>query len=96
MNHRKINICSTDCACCGHVLETTKARKIHNFFKHYDQGKGLLFEKRLISIERFGGLISYKINFSDHDFYNFTDSEDIAENILNVVKHKYVPPGHKV
>lgn len=56
----------------------------------------MLFEKRLISIERFGGLISYKIDFFDHDFYNFTDSEDIAENILNVVKHKYVPPGHKV
>ena len=37
-----------------------------------------------ISIERFGGLISYKITYSDHqDFYDFTYREDTTKNFLN-------------
>ena len=51
----------SDCPHCGHFIETAKDRKIHNFFMH--QEKGVLFEKRSISIERFAGLISYKITY---------------------------------
>ena len=83
------------CSRCGHFLETTKDRKIHNFFKH--QEKCVLFGKRSISIERFDGLVTYKITYSDHqDFYKFTDPENTVVNFLNVVKHNFVPPGHKV
>ena len=85
----------SDCLHCGQSLETTKDRKIHNFSKH--QEKGVLFEKRSIFIERFAGVISYEVTYSNHqDFYNFTNPEYTVVNFLNVVKRKFVPPGQKV
>lgn len=57
----------------------------------------MLFENRPISMEKFGGRISYKISYSDHKrFYEFTDPEDTIEDFLNILKHKFVPPGCKV
>ena len=49
----------TDCPRCGQFLKATKVRKVHNFFKHYDQEKCVPSENRPISTERFEGLRNY-------------------------------------
>ena len=41
---------------CNEFLTTDKHKSVHNFLKHYDEGKDIPFEDKPIEILRFPGL----------------------------------------
>ena len=68
-------------------LTTDKHKSVHNFLKHYDEGKNILFENKPIDILRFNGLTIYSVEFQKHkDFYNFFNSAEVVDDFLKNVK----------
>ena len=64
------------CVRCNEFLTTDKHKSVHNFLKHYDEGKDIPFEDKPIEISRFPGLKIYSIKFKKHKyFYDFFNSE---------------------
>ena len=51
------------CVRCSKFLTTEKYKSIHNFLKHYDEGKSVPFEEKPIDIVRIHGLTIYSIDF---------------------------------
>ena len=71
-------------------------KDIHNFLRNYQELGALPFENRSIKIVRLDGISTYSISFEEHQkFYNFYDSEDTTENLLNVFRHRFTPNGKK-
>ena len=61
---------------CNEFLTTDKHKSVHNFLKHYDEGKDIPVEDKPIEISRFPGLKIYSIKFKKHKyFYDFFNSE---------------------
>ena len=50
------------CIRCDEFLTTDKHESVHNFLKHYDEGKKILFKDKPIDILRFPGLVNIKIS----------------------------------
>ena len=68
------------CVRCSEFLTTEKHKSIHNFLKHYEEGKIVSFEGKPTDIVRFRGLAIYSIEFQKHkDFYDFFISERCVE-----------------
>ena len=60
------------CVRCNEFLTTEKHKYIHNFLKHYEEVKSILFEDNPIDIVSYPGLSIYSIEFQKHkDFYDF-------------------------
>ena len=60
------------CVRCSEFLTTEKHKSIHNFLKHYEEGKNVPFEKKPIDIVKLHGLTMKSIELQKHkDFYNF-------------------------
>ena len=60
------------CLRCSEFLTTEKNKSIHNFLKHYEEGKIVPFEDKPLNIVRFRQLTIYSIEFHKHkDFYDF-------------------------
>ena len=57
------------CVRCSEFLTTEKHKSIHNFLKHYEEGKNVPFEEKSIDIVKFHGLTIYSIEFQI--FMNF-------------------------
>ena len=71
-------------------LTTDKHKLVHNFLKHYDEGKNIPFEDTLIDVLRFNGLTVYSVEFQKHkDFYNFFNSEEVVDDFLKNVKYTF-------
>ena len=51
------------CVRCSEFLTTEKHKSIHNFLKHYEEGKNVPFEEKSIDIVKFHGLTIYSIEF---------------------------------
>ena len=84
------------CVRCDEFLTTDKHKSVHNFLKHYDEGKNIPFEDRLIDILRFNGLTIHSVEFQKHKgFYNFFNSEEVVDDFLRNVKYKFKPAGEK-
>ena len=84
------------CIRCDEFLTTDKHKSVHNFLKHYYEGKKIPFEDKPIDILRFPGLVIYSIEFQKHkDFYNFFNSEEAVDHFLRNVKYKFKPGGEK-
>ena len=83
------------CARCDKFLTTDKHKSVHNFLKHYDEGKNIPFEDKPIDILRFTGLTIDSVEFQKHkDFYNFFNSEEVVDDFLRNVEYKF-KPGRK-
>ena len=68
------------CVRCSEFLTTEKHKSIHNFLKHYEEGKIVSSEGKPTDIVRFRGLAIYSIEFQKHkDFYDFFISERCVE-----------------
>ena len=64
--------------------------------KHYHEGKKIPFEDKPVDILRFPRLVIYLIEFQKHKhFYNFFNSEEVADDFLRNVKYKFKPGGKK-
>ena len=60
---------SQHCVRCEEFLTTDKHKSVHNFLKHYDEGKNIPFEDKLINILRFNGLTIYSVEFRNIKIY---------------------------
>ena len=90
------------CIRCNKFLTTDKQESIHNFLKHYDEGKKISFEDKPIEVLRFPGLTIYAIEFQKHfrisefqDFYKFFNSEEVVDDFLRNGKYKFESGGTK-
>ena len=76
----------TNCVRCNEFLTTEKHKAVHDFLRHYDDGKSILFEEKPLDILRFPALTIYSIEFQKHsDFYNFYNSEKCVDDFLKHV-----------
>ena len=53
----------TNCVRCNGFLTTEKHKVVHDFLRHYDDGKSILFEEKPLDILRFPALTIYSIEF---------------------------------
>ena len=61
---------------CDEFLVTDKHKAVHNFLKHYDDGKTIPFEEKPLDILNLPALTIYSIKFRKHqNFYDFYNSE---------------------
>ena len=87
------------CTCprCDKFLVNSREKKLHNFIRHYNDGKTLHFENRPVFVSRIAGVVVYTINYESHnEFYNFFDPVKLIKKKINVFIHKFVPKGKKV
>ena len=69
------------CVRCEEFLTTDKHKSVHNFLKHYDEGKNIPFEDKPIDILRFNGLTIYSVEFQKHKyFYNLFNSVEVVDD----------------
>ena len=74
---------------CDEFLTTNKHKAVHNFLKHYEDGKSIPFEKKPVDVLRLPTLTIYSIEYSKYkDFYNFYNSEDCLDDFLRNVKFR--------
>ena len=78
------------CLRCDEFLVTDKHKDVHNFLKHYDDGKTIPFEEKPLNILKLPALTVYSIEFKKHqNFYDFYNSELCVDDFLRNVKHKF-------
>ena len=76
---------------------TTSDFKIkHDFLKHYNEGYNDLFEDKPVDVEKTGNLI-FEITVNKHDdYYDFENSEEVADDFLKNVRSRFKPSGLKL
>ena len=78
------------CLRCDEFILNDKHRRIHNFLKHYDDGKTQPFEEKLLAVKRISALTIYSIEFNKHkNSYNFYNSEACVDDFLRNVKCRF-------
>ena len=71
-------------------LATEKQKAVHDFWKHYDDGKSIPFEEKPLNIVRCLALPIYSFEFKKHSsFYNFYDSENCVDDFLRNAKYRF-------
>ena len=86
----------TNCLRCNEFLATEKQKVVHNFLKHYDDGKTIPFEEKPLDIVRYPALTIYSIEIQKHiTFYKFYDSENCVEDFLRNVKYRFKSTSKK-
>ena len=67
-----------------------KHKAVHNFLKHYEDGKSIPFEEKPIDILKIPALTIYSVEYSKHkDTYNFYNSEVYVDDFLRNVKYRF-------
>ena len=78
------------CIRCDEFLTTDKHKAVHNFLKHYEDGKSIPFEEKPIDILKLPALTIYSVEYSKHkDSYNFYSSEVCVDDFLRNVKYRF-------
>ena len=86
----------TNCVRCNEFLTTEKHKPVHDFLRHYDDGKSIPFEEKLLDILTSPALTIYSIEFQKHsDFYNFYNSEKCGDDFLKNVKYRFTSSSKK-
>ena len=70
----------TNCIRCNKFLATEKQKAVHDFLKHYDDGKSIPLEEKPLDIVRCPALLIYSIEFQKHTIFNFM----ILKNVLTI------------
>ena len=85
-----------NCVRCKEFLATEKHQSIHNFLKHYEEGKATPFEDKPIDVVKYFGLTIYLIEFKKHkDFYDFFNSERSVHYFLKNFRYRFKVTGKK-
>ena len=93
---RKINLFLRNVLDMMNFWRLKNRKAIHNFLKHYDQGKNIYSEDKPTQIERYLGLTIYSIEFQKHkDSYNFSNPEELVDGFLKNVRYRFKPSGKK-
>ena len=86
----------TNCVRYNEFLTTEKHKTVHDFLRHYDDGKSILFEEKPLDILRFPALTIYSIEFQKYrDVYNFYNSEKCVDDFLKNVKYRFTSSSKK-
>ena len=76
------------CIRCEEFIPSVKFKLVHDFLKHYDEGKNVIEEKPL-NITKVGKITKFEINYQENSsFYDFYDSVNVVEEFLFNVKNK--------
>ena len=79
-----------NCIKCNEFLATKKEKAIHDFLKHYNDGKNILFEERSLDIIKYAALTIYQIEFKKHkNLYSFYNSEKCVDEFLQNVRYRF-------
>ena len=85
-----------NCVRCNAFSNTEKHKSVHNFSKHYNEGKSIPFEDKPIHIMSFPGLTIYSNEFQKHrELYDFYNSEKCVDDFLRNVRYKFKSNGKK-
>ena len=85
-----------NCVRCKGFLTTEKHQSIHNFLKHYEEGKATPFEDKPTDVLKSFGLTIYSIEFKKHkDSYGFFNSERCVDDFLKNVRYRFKVTGKK-
>ena len=72
-----------NCIRCNEFLATKKDKAVHDFLKHYNDGKNIPFEERPLDIIKYPALTIYQIEFKKHkNLYSFYNSEKYVDEFL--------------
>ena len=75
-------------------LTTKLHRNIHNFLKHYTDGKAKPFDNKPKEIKQIGSKITYEFAVGKYNQdYNFSNSEEAVNDFLLNVKVKFRANG---
>ena len=78
------------CLRCDEFLESEKQKAAPNLLKHYEDGKTISFEDKLLDILRLPALTIYSIEFRKQlNFYDFYNSELCVDDFLRNVKYRF-------
>ena len=78
------------CLRCDEFLVTDKHKAVHNFLKHYEDGKTIPFEEKPLDILKLPALTIYSIEFRKHqNFYDFYNSELCVDDFLRNVRYRF-------
>ena len=78
------------CLRCDKFLETEKQKTVHNFVKHYEDGKTIPYEEKQLDVLRLASLMIYSIEFRKHQiFYDFYNSELCVKNLFKNVRYRF-------
>ena len=78
------------CLRCDKFLVTEKQKAVHNFLKHYEDGKTIPFEEKPLDILKLPALTIYSIKFRKHqNFYDFYNSELGVDDFLRNLRHRF-------
>lgn len=79
------------------ITPTTKSKVIHNFLKHYEDGKFNAFEEKTIVIIWRGHKTSYEISAQKHkDYYASENPEEVVDDFLKNLRTKFKPKNYFV
>ena len=93
------NNCSVfrKCLRCNDFLTTSDFKIKYDFLKHYNKGYNDLFEGKHVDIEKTANLLKFEITVNKHgDYYNFDNSEEVADDFLKNVHLIFKPSGLKL
>ena len=77
------------CIRCDEFLVTEHHKAVHNFLKHYDEGKSIPFEDKPVEVQKHLGWTIYSIKFQKHkDYYDFSNPEELVDSCLKNVRLK--------
>ena len=78
------------CWRCDKFLVTEKQKAVHNFLKHYEDGKTIPFEEKPHDIFKLPALTIYSIEFEKHqNFYGFYNSELCVDKFSRTLRHRF-------
>ena len=71
-------------------MATKKEKAVHDFLKHYNDGKNIPFEERPLDIIKYPALTIYQIEFKKHkNLYSFYNSEKCVDECLQNVRYRF-------
>ena len=81
-----------NCISCDQFLTTKKEKVIHDFLKHYNEGKDIPFKEKLLGIIRYSSLLIYQIEYKKYgNSCSFFNSEKCINEFLQIVKLNFTP-----
>ena len=91
--------CSVFCKClkCDDFFTTSDFKIKHDFLNHYNGGYNDLFEDKPVHVEKNANLLKFEITVNEHgDYYDFENSEEVANNFLTNVRSRFKPSNLKL
>ena len=82
------------CLRCDDFLTTSNYKVKHDFLKHYEEGRDIVFEEKPLDIIKTNSILKYEITINKFgEYYDFENAEEVADEFLKNVRSKYKPPG---